>query len=255
MRIGLGLGITHLRNGAFTPSALPGLSAWYDPSDLSTLFQDAEGTTPVTAAGQSLGMVRDKSGNARHATQATAAARPTWQTGLASFDGVDDFLVTPTVTWGSDEVTLVVGLRKLSDAALGIVCDLGANPSSGNGSFGLLVPQTTTYGVGWQSRGTSLAGALSANPRAPATFVATATGKIASDTATIRVNGAQVASSAADQGTGNYTDAALYLGMRAGTGGPFNGHIYGMALYNRVLSAGELAQAEAWMAAKAGVEL
>jgi hypothetical protein len=35
---------------------------WYDPSDLSTMFQDTAGTTPVTAAGQAVGLVLDKSG-------------------------------------------------------------------------------------------------------------------------------------------------------------------------------------------------
>ena len=35
--------------------------AWYDPSDLSTLFQDIAGTTPVTAAGQPVGLLLDKS--------------------------------------------------------------------------------------------------------------------------------------------------------------------------------------------------
>lgn len=33
--------------------------AWYDPSDLSTLFQDAYGTTPVTAVGQPVGLILD----------------------------------------------------------------------------------------------------------------------------------------------------------------------------------------------------
>ena len=37
--------------------------AWYDPSDLSTMFQDSAGTTPVTADGQPVGLIRDKSGN------------------------------------------------------------------------------------------------------------------------------------------------------------------------------------------------
>ena len=35
--------------------------AWYDPSDLSTLFQDTAGTTPVTTSGQTVGLVLDKS--------------------------------------------------------------------------------------------------------------------------------------------------------------------------------------------------
>jgi hypothetical protein len=36
---------------------------WYDPSDLSTLFQDAAGTTPVTAVEQPVRVMLDKSGN------------------------------------------------------------------------------------------------------------------------------------------------------------------------------------------------
>jgi hypothetical protein len=35
--------------------------AWYDPSDLSTLFQDSAGITPVTTAGQPVGLTLDKS--------------------------------------------------------------------------------------------------------------------------------------------------------------------------------------------------
>jgi len=42
-------------------AGLPGLLAWYDPSDLSTLFQDAAGTTPVTSAGDPVGLMLDKS--------------------------------------------------------------------------------------------------------------------------------------------------------------------------------------------------
>lgn len=50
--------------------------AWYDPSDLSTLFQDAAGTTPVTAVEQPVGRMLDKSGRGNHATQATTTKRP-----------------------------------------------------------------------------------------------------------------------------------------------------------------------------------
>ena len=45
---------------------------WLDPSDFSTLFQDAAGTTPVTALGQPVGKILDKSGRGNHATQSTS---------------------------------------------------------------------------------------------------------------------------------------------------------------------------------------
>lgn len=50
---------------------------WYDPSDLSSLFQDAAGTVPVTAPGSPVGRMQDRSGTLVHATQ-SGFARPTY---------------------------------------------------------------------------------------------------------------------------------------------------------------------------------
>mgnify|MGYP003641774913 CR=1 FL=1 len=89
--------------------------AWYDPSDLSTLFQDSAGTTPVTTAGQPVGLMLDKSGRDNHATQATAAARPTYQTGAGlhwlAFDGVDDVLRVDGTS--SKDWTIAAGITTL----------------------------------------------------------------------------------------------------------------------------------------------
>ena len=57
--------------------------AWYDPSDMSTLFQDAAGTTPVTSVEQPVGLVLDKSkglvlGPATTGTGWINAAVQTW---------------------------------------------------------------------------------------------------------------------------------------------------------------------------------
>lgn len=49
---------------------------WYDPSDLSTLYQDSAGTTPVTAVEQPVGLMLDNSGRGNHAYQSTSASRP-----------------------------------------------------------------------------------------------------------------------------------------------------------------------------------
>jgi hypothetical protein len=53
-----------MRSGGFSPASLfagGAEGAWFDPSDLTTLFQDSAGTTPVTAAGQPVGRMLDKS--------------------------------------------------------------------------------------------------------------------------------------------------------------------------------------------------
>lgn len=52
---------------------------FYDPNDLSTMFQDAAGTIPVTGTGQPVGLIRDKSGNGNHAFQMSSASRPILQ--------------------------------------------------------------------------------------------------------------------------------------------------------------------------------
>jgi hypothetical protein len=90
--------------------------AWFDPSDISTLFQNAAGTTPVTAAGQSVGKILDKSGRGNHATQSTASRLPTYQTGAGlhwlEFDGVDDELVTGTLSLsGADPSQVMVAAQ------------------------------------------------------------------------------------------------------------------------------------------------
>ena len=59
--------------------ALGEKGAWFDPSDIRTLFQDSAGTTPVTAVEQPVGKMLDKSGNGKDALQATAGNRPTYR--------------------------------------------------------------------------------------------------------------------------------------------------------------------------------
>ena len=112
MNLGIGLGITNYQGVPTVPldpdaviAALFGSGeegAWYDPSDLSTVWQDAAGTTPATA-GDPVGRIDDKSGNGNHATQSTSTARPTLQTsgGLyyLDFDGVDDQLIATGYPW------------------------------------------------------------------------------------------------------------------------------------------------------------
>ena len=63
--VGLGVGgAASLSSGPnFSPASLFSngeLGGWWDPSDLSTLYQDAAGTTPVTAVEQAVGLMLDK---------------------------------------------------------------------------------------------------------------------------------------------------------------------------------------------------
>lgn len=89
---------------------------WFDPGDISTLFQDTAGTIPVTTPGQSVALMKDKSGRGHDATQSTAAYRPIWQIdpygyGYLSFDGANDSMSTGNINLtGTAQVTATVGL-------------------------------------------------------------------------------------------------------------------------------------------------
>lgn len=252
------------RKAGFSPSALfaasePGV--WLDPSDLSTLFQDDAGTTPVTAAGQSVGRILDKSGRGNHATQATAASRPLYQVdsgglGYLLFDGVDDFLITPTITPNIDKVQVFAGVRKLSDAATGLLVESVLD----NGTFYVAAPESTSIMYSSLSRGavpasTTLRADITSGP-APDTAVITATHDIAGDLSTIRRNGVAGTNATGDKGTGNFLAYPLYIGCRGGTSFPFNGRLYGLITrFGANLTADQISQIERWMAQRTGVTL
>jgi hypothetical protein len=65
----------------FNPRKLAGLEAWFDASDSST----------VTLNGSTISEWRDKSGNGRHLTQATAASQPTYTSAGANGRNVATF--------------------------------------------------------------------------------------------------------------------------------------------------------------------
>lgn len=77
---------------------------FYDPNDLSTMYQDAAGTVPVTAVGQAVGLIRDKSGRNNHAYQETSSSRPILRKNAVTganyleFDGVDDNLTLDPIS-------------------------------------------------------------------------------------------------------------------------------------------------------------
>jgi len=131
----------------FTPASLFAGSiagAWYGPSDLSTLFQVSDGTTPVTTAGQPVGLMLDNSGNDNHAAQATAARRPTYQTGpaRATLDKVDDRL-SVTVPTGGFTGTMVLATDQ-GTASYGVTIpagayDIGGQYFPGNAIVGQLI--------------------------------------------------------------------------------------------------------------------
>ena len=348
----------------FSPASLFAASeqgVWYDPSDLTTLFQDSAGTTPVTATGQTVGLMLDKSGRGNHATQATTASRPTYgvvplggrrnlllatdtmatqsstvtaaahtlsftgtgtvtltgasvagplvgtgagnrvsltftptagsltltvvgsvtfaqlelgstatdyqkvttafnvtQAGVASlsylsFDGVDDSMVTNTITPAIDKAQVFAGVRKVS-TVIGVIAEHSAITDNNNGTMMLL----GNWGGrgGFRSKGTVPADANVPFSGAIETLVMTGVGDIAGDVAAIRFNGSERPWATTDQGTGNYLAYPLYIGRRGGTTLPFNGQLYSLIVrFGANLTTGTITSTETYVAGKTGVTL
>lgn len=101
---------------AFSPLDLP-LAAWYDPSDISTLFQDTAGTVPVSADGDHVALMLDKSGNGHHMSQSDATRQPVYHMSNGQHwiesDGIDDSMSTASRMGlsANPDLTVIAGLQ------------------------------------------------------------------------------------------------------------------------------------------------
>lgn len=254
---------SRLRNpGGFSPLSMFGAGeqgAWYDPSDLTTLFQDAAGTTPVTAADQPVGLMRDKSGRGNHFTQSTAASRPILRNSgvlwSLEFDGVDDFLLSASIDFtATDKITAFAGLRKLSDAALGCVAELGDGLPVGSFLISAPFAASATFGLSMRAAGAAF-GSPTAGFASPVSAVLGASLDAAAVTALLRVNGVAGVPATGAAGSSTFGNYPLYAGRRGGTTSPFRGHLYGLIVRGAASSASETIEAEKYLAVKSGVTL
>lgn len=65
---------------AFQPTSVPNLVQWLDATDITTLYQNSAGTSPVTNTGQNVAFWRDKSGNNNFVS--SVATSPTYDSGI-----------------------------------------------------------------------------------------------------------------------------------------------------------------------------
>lgn len=216
----------------------------YDPNDLTTLYQDAAGTIPVTAAGQPVGLMKDKSGRNNHAYQATSASRPILRKDVVTgsnyleFDGVDDRLTTNSFPSMGMATTLFVG-------SLG--GRIGTSAILGRVVSGYLYQSTSLVAV--QSANNTVSVVVGGKTVITAKYAASGTG------VTLKVN--DVTS------TNNLTTERGYAAANPLTIGafnsagvvPFGGHIYGLIGVSKEVSDSESIAIEKEIAKRVGVSL
>tara|TARA_R110000803_G_scaffold41193_2_gene88659 strand:- start:714 stop:1499 length:786 start_codon:yes stop_codon:yes gene_type:complete len=253
------LGVTNVRGG-FNPLSLFASGeqgAWYDPSDLSSMKQLSDGTVDAVV-GQPVGYLRDKSGNANHAIQATSSKRPTLREsgGLyyLEFSGAQGLRTASNINFtGTDTMSAFLGVKKDNDDSTSLV-EFSNTIGSGSGKFRFASDTGGLYR--WSSRGDVLSNANSTGNNAPTTNVLTAQSEISEDLNILRIDGVQAASSTSNQGVGNYSSDALNIGARNNALSlHLTGRIYSIIIRNVLSSDTEINSTEAYVASKTGVSL
>jgi hypothetical protein len=122
----------------WTPAQLPGLALWLDADDAST----------ITLNGSTVAQWNDKSGNARHASQATAANQPTRTLNglggrtVVTFDGTDDWLGLSASVF-SNQLSWSYAAVALKNSATEPVCLFTERVASNQASIGVLAASST----------------------------------------------------------------------------------------------------------------
>lgn len=257
---------------AISPSTLFAASeqgGWWDPSDFSTMFQDMAGLTPVTAAGQTVGRINDKSGRGNHLTNKFTGGPILTQdaggkyylaaigSGASRLSSVGAFDMS-----GSDKLFLCWGNYKDVASGIPLLVETGIG-ASGFDSAGIL----GAFGIGGSTPilGCMLLG-MSGGTNPPVLtknttgnsrgflLVTTTISDIGAGTLDLRNNA--VVESTASSGsvsTGNFSATnSLHVNSRGDTGNFFSGRWYGGIIRGGASSAAQISVAEAYINSKMG---
>lgn len=240
---------------------------FYNPNDLSTMFQDSAGTIPVTAAGQPVGLIHDKSGSNNHAYQTVSASCPILQRNATTgayylaFDGVDDYLQTGSIDFtATDKVSLFAGLNRTGNANVGTLLETGSSVTNPTGGFGINCP--VDVGGSTLNLMASAGGSKVSTGAVVSPDILVYSGFIdlskttAIEQINFKVNGVLVNTARSNlAGNGKLANVSVYIGRRAGISRPFNGHVYGLISIGKLVSDNETVVIEKELAKRIGVTL
>lgn len=162
----------------------------------------------------------------------------------------------------TDKISLFAGVRKLSDAAAGVLIELSSNASTTSGTFGINAPDAASsadYLIRLRGNFDNFK-KITENP-APITTVISA--RLDSQQVSVKdkINVRLNSTPSATIGSGtvstpqNFINQPLYIGRRGGTSLPFNGHIYGLIGVGKLVSDIETTTIEKAIAKNTGVTL
>jgi hypothetical protein len=245
MRLGLGLSI---------PGTSGLVQAAFSPLDLSpVLWLDASDTSTITEVGGAVSQWDDKSGNGNNVTQGTAANQPTSGTrtinslNVIDFDGFDVLFRADEVALRPSSFTAFVVL--VSDTVSGRH-DIVAN---GNSSF----YATNNWILAHNSAAQAFLGRTPSSVLTAGSFSVSTTvlmrWKHDGTTVTGAIDGTPTLNTSSTVGTDNTT--GTFVGNSYASTFGFNGAIAELIIVDGILSAGEIAATEQYLADKWGITL
>lgn len=198
-------------------SGVGGMWKW---DDMSTLYQAAGLTTPVTSSGQSVWSVADVSGQGSHLTTGSSFTRLLYNGSGVTPDGVNDYFVTAANLDLStcDKCVNGMGYTKANDTPL-MQMELSASTNINEGSFYLV---SGLDGTVYQTAAAIGSAPVSQRGNFTSAVANTygahiARHSIPGDLSEVWWDGTKGVDGLADKGTGNFRSDLLYFFARAGT--------------------------------------
>lgn len=249
--------------------------AWWDPSDITTLFQDSAGTTAVTADGDPVGLVKDKSGNGRDLT-ASSTARPTYKVSgslaYLSFNGSSNVM-----TASGTASTMKFLHSDVSTFCFGGKFQNSSDPQVGAGLFGTNTGSSSKIGACFYyyddatinnsarqfitNGGTPAVvnninnNTLTPNTEHVLTVFGDPTNGTAANRGTIYIDNGSALQSNSITGTRSTSNSSydLQVGAYGNNVSPSLIYVYGLIMINATISEYNRQQLQRWMASKSGV--
>lgn len=226
-----------------SPAVIPGLLAWYDAADASTI--DAS----------SVSEWKDKSGNNNHATQTTASLQPTSGTNTINghnslyYDGNPKTLTTPIVITDEPFYVFYVYEKLVLTSEYHIVYGNSFSMTGGSGKTNIGFNDNEVRISSYSTGADYLRVGPSLSVSTPTIISHLVTGK--NGTVSYRVNGSEKISGSA----GNNDSAATFsIGIDLANRN-LNGNLGEIIHYNNVLSTADVALIEQYLANKWAISI
>lgn len=236
----------------FSPLDIASCRLCLDPYDITTMFTNTAGTTPVTASGQAVKAWRDKTVNATLFTEATNAPVYTEAGGLKYLVFTGKRLDSTLDLTSFNAMTICAAVRR--ESATDIVL-INQNNGTNNPGFSL------QYAAASNISAISNVGTLRQSPSQsvsaqPFTEIVTGFFRRSSALLQTRINGVNGTALTTSQGAGAWGNALVRISGRTSDGiRTLTGNIYAFLMFTDILSGDDLANVESWLAARAGVTL